>query len=170
MPPSLVAEFRYASEAANNFVGRLARELQSENDVRMLSFYGFPDEGGWSPKNRMEVSKQNIHFVIRRRGIIGVLDFFRYQWKAFRLMREVDYVLLYNYYWINYAILLFACLWGIQTALIVADHSDTRSCVSLFRRFLAKWAERDYRNFDRLILLSYDLYTYAGLRSVQISK
>lgn len=158
MPPSLVAEFRYASEAANNFVGRLARELQSENDVRMLSFYGFPDEGGWSPKNRMEVSKQNIHFVIRRRGIIGVLDFFRYQWKAFRLMREVDYVLLYNYYWINYAILLFARLWGIQTALIVADHSDTRSCVSLFRRFLAKWAERDYRNFDRLILLSYDLY------------
>lgn len=158
MPPSLVAGFRHASEAANNFVGRLTGELQRENEVRMLSFYGFPDEGGWSPKKRMEVSAQNIEFVIRRRGIIGIVDFFCYQWKAFRLMREVDYVLLYNYYWINYAVLLFARLLGVQTALIVADHSDIRSCSSLFRRLLAKWAERDYQRFGRLVFLSYVLY------------
>ena len=158
MPPALIARFRYASEAANNFCGKLLEELRHGNEVQVLSFYGFPKEDHWSNAVEEEISAQGIDFVTRTGPISRITGFFRYQWKVFRLMRNMDYVLLYNYYWIYYGILFFARLLGVRTALIVADHSGVESHASPLRRFLVRWTERDYGRFDRLVFLSRHLY------------
>lgn len=158
MPPEMVAQFRYASEAANNFAGNLLEQLKKENEVTVLSFYSFPKEGKWSQEIDRELVKKGIHFITRIGIFSQITGFFRYQWKLFSLMRGVDYVLLYNYCWMYYAVLFLARLLGIKTALIIADHSGAESYTSFIRRFLARWAERDYRYFHRLILLSHHLY------------
>ncbi len=158
MPPSLVEQFRYASEAANNFAGNLLEQLKKTNDVAVLSFYSFPKDGKWSREIEHELSDKGIHFVARVGRLSQIIGFFRYQWKAFWLMRGTDYVLLYNYYWMYYGILFLAHLLGVKTALIIADHSGEESYTSFIRRFLARWAERDYKRFHRLIFLSRHLY------------
>ena len=158
MPPALIPRFRYASEAANHFCGNLLKELRHGNDVQVLSFYGFPKEGDWSNEVEKEISEQGIDFVVKTGTISRITGFFRYQWKLFRLLRDMDYVLLYNYYWIHYGILGLARFFGVRTALIVADHSGPESHTSLVRRILARWTERDYRRFDALIFLSHHFY------------
>lgn len=158
MPPDLIARFRYASEAANNFCGKLLEELRHDNDARILSFYGFPKERLWSEAVENEISAYGIDFVAKTGKISRLTGFFRYQWKLIHLLRGMEYVLLYNYYWIHYGVLFLAWLFGVRTALIVADHSGVESHTSPLWRLLAKWTERDYRRFDRIIFLSRHLY------------
>lgn len=158
MPPKLVALFRFASEAGNNFVHRLISQLRTRCDITILSYYGFPKGGKWTRDVEEEIASEGISFVTRKGRFSLLFSAVLYQWKFFWSLRKKEWVILYNHTWIGYGVFLFARFWGVKTALILADHSPMDMSMSFLRRMIARKTERDLRRFDALIVLSRHLY------------
>ena len=158
MPPKLLALFRFASEAANNFMHRLIAQLDMRCDVSILSYYGFPKERKWTRDVEEEIASKGISFVTRKEIPLLIFSAALYQWKFFWSLRKKEWVILYNYTWIGYGVFLFSRFWGVKTALILADHSPADIPMSFVRRVIARKAVHDLRCFDALIVLSRHLY------------
>lgn len=158
MSPEYVKNFNCASEAANNFQNNLLLELKQTNEIQVLSYLGFPKEGKWHSAIEKSMQIQGIHYVARHGMVSRFTGLIKYYCKLLQLLPKTDWVLLYNYYYINFLIIPIAKIFGKKTALILADHSEASDYSSWLRKSIAAKVERDFQRFDKLIILSQSLY------------
>lgn len=158
MLPKVVKKFQYASEAANNFQDNLLIELKKNHEVQVLSYLGFPKEDQWTADIEREMLQEGIQYISRQGLFSRFTGLIFYYLKFLRMAYQTDYILLYNYYYINFLILPLARLLRKKTALILADHSGKGDYSSWIRKRIAVKTEQDYYKFDKLIILSKHLY------------
>lgn len=158
MPPNQIKYFNDSSEAANNFQFNLINNLSKNNRIEILSYIGFPITKDLSQKLIKSLKSEKINYIIRYGFLSRIVNFIHYYMKFIKLITKCDTVLLYNYYYINLFILPISKFFNKKTILIVADYTEISEYNCLTRKTLAKITKKDYLKFDKLIILSNDLY------------
>lgn len=154
MPLEFARKLKYSSEAALKFQRNLLQELKKENKVEVLSYVPYMDNIIGELSNKNVIDKIDVNYIKKLNYKNYFILFKNYYKMLNKLLKEKEYVLLYNYNYINLFTIFIAKRNKVKTFLILADHDDYKSEKNILKKVLIKIYERNIKRFDGVIFLS----------------